>query len=305
MKFNKGYLYLFGAFTLAGTSVVSARLLSGKLGVFTITAISLFIALFVLLPLCRKNILKIVRSMDKYGWMLTGLQAVFGIFLFRLFLLMGVARTSAGEAGIMTGATPAVTAILAFAILKEKLRFKNFAGIAFTVSGIFLIQGVLTQSYKPEHFLGNMLVLGAAASESLFNIFSRITALKSSKSKFDPIVQTTLVSIIAMILCIVLSTFEDPIDAVKNLGVTEWLTLLWYGWFVTVAAFIFWFSGIKRCPAYAAAAFSGMMPLTSLILSVTLLGESAGWHQWIGAALVIAGMVLIGLSRKKELQPAE
>ncbi|WP_242975783.1 EamA family transporter [Desulfosporosinus sp. FKB] len=42
-----------------------------------------------------------------------------GIFLFRMFLLRGLDYTSAGEAGILAGATPAITALLAMMALKE------------------------------------------------------------------------------------------------------------------------------------------------------------------------------------------
>lgn len=54
-----------------------------------------------------------------------------------------------------------------------------------------------------------------------------------------------------------------------------------------------------------AAAFSGMMPLTAMLLSVTLLGEAAGWTQWIGGALVMLGMALIGLKRHAERTASE
>ena len=40
----QGKLFLIGAFTLAGTSVVAARFLSDKIGVFTIAAGSLLLA---------------------------------------------------------------------------------------------------------------------------------------------------------------------------------------------------------------------------------------------------------------------
>ncbi|EGW40222.1 putative membrane protein [Desulfosporosinus sp. OT] len=69
---------------------------------------------------------------------------------------------------------------------------------------------------------------------------------------------------------------------------------MWYGLFVTALAFVFWYAGIKRCGAFTAAAFSGMMPFTSMLLSVIILGEHPGWQQWLGGILVIFGMVLIG-----------
>jgi drug/metabolite transporter (DMT)-like permease len=298
----KGMLFLFGAFTLAGTSVVSARFLSGRLGTFTITALSLAFALLLLLPLCRGRLAAEVRGMAAGEKLRILLQALFGIFLFRMFLLSGLARTTAAEAGILTGATPAITAILAVALLRERVHIKNVAGVAGTVCGVLLVQGALAGGLDASHFWGNILVLCAAASESAFNIFSRVSALKSGQRQADPIVITALVTCAAFVMCLVPALFEAPLQRIPELAFTEWLALVWYGAAATALAFICWYSGIRRCGAFAAAAFSGMMPLTSLLLSVALLGERPEWHQWLGGALIVFGMVLIGTGqvRKKE-----
>ena len=71
---------------------------------------------------------------------------------------------------------------------------------------------------------------------------------------------------------------------------------MWYGVFVTALAFFFWYSGIKRCGAVTAAAFSGFMPFGAMVLSWAVLGERPLWQQWSGGILVIAGMLLIGTS---------
>ncbi|UUZ97191.1 DMT family transporter [Paenibacillus sp. P25] len=70
--------------------------------------------------------------------------------------------------------------------------------------------------------------------------------------------------------------------------------MVWYGPVVTALAFVCWYAGIKRNPVSTAAAFSGMMPFTALLLSVLILREHAGWQQWSGGMLVILGMILIG-----------
>ena len=299
----KGYLFLTCGFILAGTSVISARLLSGSLGIFTTTAVSLFFAVLVLLPLCLRKISSTVHAMSPRDWIYTALQALFGIFLFRLLLLQGLLRTSTAEASVLTGASPAITAILAWLCLKEPVRAKNIAGIISTVAGIALIQGLLTHSFTPAHLLGNLLVLGAAACESTFNILSRRSVVKKSVQRsFDPIVQTTLVVTFALLFCLLPALFEQPARALSALSLTGWLALIWYGWLGTALAFIFWYAGIKRCPAQIAAAFSGLMPLTSMVLAAAALGEPAGWHQWAGAALVILGIVLIGIQARPRIR---
>ena len=113
-------------------------------------------------------------------------------------------------------------------------------------------------------------------------------------------VQTAIVSAIAMVLCLIPAMFENPLTRLAAIGGKEWFALLWYGIFVTALAFMFWYAGIKRCGAVTAAAFSGMMPFTSLLLSVLLLGETSGPHLWTGGALIITGIILIGSSSDKQ-----
>ncbi len=305
----KGSLYLFCAFTLAGTSVIAARFVTGQLGVFTITAVSLFFAILCLLPLCGYKLMEVIRRLGPEDWLMLFLQALFGIFLFRLFLLHGLLRTSAGEAGVLTGATPAVTALLAGVVLKEPFTPRSLAGILSTIGGILLLQGILLpgSEFAMEHFLGNLLVLCAAVSESLFNIFSRLNSLKTAshrKQPINPVVQTVLVSAIALLLCLIPAQFEKPVWLLLALENKQWLALVWYGVFVTALAFICWYAGIKRSTAQTAAAFSGMMPFTSLILSVIILGEDAGWQQWSGGCLIITGILLIGALNGARSAPA-
>lgn len=299
MERFKGIAYLIGAFTLAGTSVIAARFVAGNLGTFTITAISLFFTILALLPFCVDSLSRNIRQMAVRDWILLLYQAMFGIFLFRMFLLFGLMHTSSGEAGILTGATPAVTAILARFVLKEPVYRKSLLGIFSSVIGILLLQGILLPGtgFRVEHFIGNLLVLCAAVCESLFNIISRINSLQTATAQtqpLNPLVQTTLVTGIALVLCLIPSLLEHPLASLTSLDIKEWLALVWYGLFVTALAFIFWYAGIKRCSAYTAAAFSGMMPFTSLILSILILGEQTRWEHWSGGALVVIGMLLIG-----------
>lgn len=305
MERIKGYGYLIFAFGLAGTSVVAASFVNGKLGTFTITSMGLLFSLACLLPFCIGKLLRTMRILKPRQWLLLFCQALFGVLLFRMFLLYGLTRTSSVEAGILTGATPAITVLLAVLILREKMKAAHFLGVAGTVCSILLIQGAfLPESrFTNEHMVGNILVLSAAGCESLFNVLSRSAAVQSSRKHeaIHPVVQTTLVSAIAWLISLIPCLAEQPLTALSGMGWQGWLALVWYGPVVTALAFICWYAGIRRCRASTAAAFSGMMPFTSLTLSVWLLQEQAGSEQWAGGLLVIAGMVLIGIDREPGL----
>ncbi|SDD56617.1 DMT family transporter [Sporomusa acidovorans] len=296
-----GHIFLMGAFALAGTSVVAGRLVTTTLGTFTIAAASLFFALLGLLPVCGRTLAITFRRMSKGDWLRLMMQALFGIFLFRMFLLQGLLRTSAGEAGILTGTTPAVTVVLARLLLKEPIDKLRFCGLVSTVTGILLIQGLFSSTlrFSGEHFIGNVLVLCAAVCESFFNVISRMGTIKASlrqAAELNPIDQTTLVVLIALLLCLGPALYERPAAALQTLGITGWLALIWYGLFVTALAFILWYAGINRCDASLAAAFSGMMPFTALLLSILILQEEPGWQQWLGGFMIVSGMILTGLN---------
>jgi drug/metabolite transporter (DMT)-like permease len=307
----KGPAFLFFAFTLAGTSVIAGRFVSGKLGVFTITAASLFFALAFLLPAYFQKIKQTVISLPRKGYLYLAVQALCGIFLFRMFLLSGLKITSSGEAGILTSATPAITAVLATVFLKERAGFKKIAGISMTMLGVLLIQGLLKthSALSMSHFAGNTLVICAAACEALFNTFSRAFAIKgtaSSMPKVEPPVQTAIVSFMALIFCLIPAIWEQPIQRLSTIGLTQWLALVWYGLFVTALAFICWYEGIRRCGALTAAAYSGMMPFTSALLSFVILHERLDNMQLAGGLLIAGGMILLGSSaiREKAAQSA-
>lgn len=297
-----GPLFLLGAFSLAGTSVVAARFVSGSLGVFTIAAVSMLFANAVLIPASLQKLKAAFQTMTRRAAFEVLLQAVFGMVLFRFCLFNGILRTSSLEAGVLTGATPAITALLAWLFLKEPPHWKNLIGVAATVTGVVLVQGVagLRGGLQIAHLLGNVLVLGAAASESIFNILSRRAVLqdRASSARFDPLAQTALVTMAAFVLCLIPAAFEQPISRLSALGMHEWLALLWLGVFVTALAYICWYSGIQRCNAFTAAAFSGFMPLTSMLLSILLLREHTDLFQWLGGAFVICGMLWIGLPNR-------
>lgn len=291
----QGMLFLACAFLLAGTSVVAARFLCPKLGPFTVSAASILMALPALLAVYGRRMAACLRRMGAREWLLAGLQALFGVFLFRLCLVSGLRHTSASEAGILTGATPAATAVLARFLLKERVGRARALGVACTVAGVAALQGVVSGAgFSPAHLAGNLLVLLAALSESSFNVLSRLSMLAAEcdGKEHDPAAQAGLVLVAALLLCLVPAAFERPAACLLSLDPTGWIALLWYGIFATAVAYICMYSGIRRCEAGLAAAFSGMMPLTALVLSVLLLGERPGAGQWAGGALVVAGMLL-------------
>ncbi|MEW4372542.1 DMT family transporter [Paenibacillus kandeliae] len=306
MQQFKGKLYLLLAFTLAGTSVVASSILSERLPLFTITAVGLGILLLCMAPFYGRATIQTIRHLRRQDWMMLILQAWFGMLVFRICLLLGVSRTSTLEAGILSGTTPMITAVLAFFLLKERLSIKNALGIGCTVVGIMLLQNTGNTTFMPsmQHIWGNLFIIGAAASESLFNIISRKQRAADSRStalNIHPMVQVYIVSAIALGFCLIPFLLEqpEPVPMLLLIHWHEWIGLIWYGLIITGLAFFFFYKGVAHCSAYTTAAFSGMMPLTSILLSLLILKEQANYIQGVGGLLIIISIVLIAEDKRK------
>lgn len=297
MNTTLGKLYVTAAFILAGSSVVAARFISDFLPPFTITFLSLVFAVATIIPIYGRKTMSVLGRISKRRWKLLFLQALLGIALFRIFLTFGLRHINAAEAGIVTGTAPAITALFAFAVLRDSLTARKMTGILFTLLGMMALQGFPfnTAVLNPKHFPGYALVLAATACEALFAVLSRRMHLEDpdNDERLHPVSHAAIVSTIALILCFFPMLTESPLGKIMAVPPSGWLALAWYGAVVTILAFTFMFSGAKLCDGYTISALTGVIPLSALVLSIVFLGNTVLPYQWLGCALIGASIWII------------
>jgi drug/metabolite transporter (DMT)-like permease len=283
-----GKAYVAAAFVLAGSSVVAARFISDFLPPFTITFLSLAFAVATVIPLHGRQTVAALGRIGRRRWLLLFLQAFLGIALFRVFLTFGLRHIGAAEAGIVTGAAPALTALFAVALLRDPLTAGKAAGIVLTMAGMMVVQGFpFAAGFGRGGFAGYALVLAATACEALFAVLSRRMHLEDGEGEqLHPVSHAGIVSALALFLCFFPMLTESPLEKIPGVPAAGWAALAWYGAVVTVLAFTFMFSGAKLCDGYAISALTGVIPLSSLVLSIIFLDAEVRPHQWLGCALI-------------------
>jgi drug/metabolite transporter (DMT)-like permease len=80
------------------------------------------------------------------------------------------------------------------------------------------------------------------------------------------------------------------VEAIGQYGATEWGSLFYLGFFGTVLGFFWYYQGIERIGPMRASVFINFVPISAILLSATLLGETITPSLLIGAALVIFGV---------------
>jgi drug/metabolite transporter (DMT)-like permease len=132
------------------------------------------------------------------------------------------------------------------------------------------------------------LVFGAVIGEALFTIFRKATAHTVS-----PLLSSTLVTGFGLALFLPIGLIEA---AAFDFGGASWQdygNLIYSGVFVNVLAYILWFTAVGKVPASAAAAFTGVLPISAILLSAIILGERVTFPHLIGLGCVVVGIVFI------------
>lgn len=282
---------------IVGSSVVAGKLITQSFPVFLASELRFLVAIIIMVPLLIK--LEGFPSINKRDFLILLLQALSGVFLFSIFMLYGLTLTTAIEAGIITSTIPAVTGGLAFLYLKEKLTKSVGVGILLAVIGTLIINvfGSFSNIERGSYpIVGNLLIFGAVISEALFIIFGKFVTQRVS-----PLAISTIISVLGAILFLPFSLYEGYQFNFEEVSIAEWGLIFYFGIVVTVIAFILMYQGISKVPASTVGVLTGVLPISSVILSVLILGEEISFIHLIGIVIILTAIFLIAKHPAKKL----
>jgi drug/metabolite transporter (DMT)-like permease len=286
----KAHAQLSAAMMIVGSSVVVGKVLAFRLPVFIATALSLFIAAIILVPLVLVKSKPLQLKKQDYAVLFA--QSVFGIVLFRVSLFGGLQYLAAAAASIITSTTPAIIGIVSYVCLKERLGRCKILGIGITVFGAIGMQ-LLSMHVALDRprlefiFMGGILIGGSVIAEALFSVLA-----KSLSPEIPPLLITGAVTVFGLVLTLPLAIYQGLDFSLRRITPFEWGAILYYGAIVTVLSFMLWFSGLQKVDASIAGNFTSLIPVSSMLLSHYFLAEPIGLAQLIGALCVITGNIL-------------
>jgi len=276
--------------------LLGATVVTDSFPVLFASGATLGLAAIILLGLCLLVEGRLPR-LDRREALLLAIQSFAGIFLFRIFVLTGLKMTTATAGGIIFSTTPALIGLLSFLVLRERLYARRVIAILLALAGVLIIN--VSQAGRggggKNPVLGNMIVFLAVAGDALFTILRRLT-----DRRISPLAASALVSLIASILFLPFTVWEAISADFSALPWSAWLILLFQGTLGPVAAFLLWFTGLKRVEAGTAAVFTGLVPLGSMILSLLFLGESIPPAALVGTCVILLG-IAVTAARKGRL----
>ncbi len=244
---------------------------------------TLFLGLLILL-----QVIKI-----KFSWQMCRdllLVSFFQPLCYFIFETYGVQLTSATESGLLTALIPVAVAILSSIFLKEKVSWKQWFYIMFSVFGMMMIITAKGRVIIGNHLFGIGSLLLAVVSAAIFNILSR----KLSK-KYNPIEITAMMMFSGALFfnfCYFVTTKDLSLDKYCQVFLlTEGMLGLGYlGILSSVVAFFLVNYTLEQMPAVKSVAFVNLTTVISVVAGILFGKENFNWWQFSGALLIIIGV---------------
>lgn len=284
------YAQLAGSMILTGVNVGVAKTLAGALPIAMILGLRCLLAVAVLLPL---SLWRDGPRLPPRGALLNLFwQALLGTVLYNAALLLGLRLTTALEGGLMLAAIPAVVALGAALLLRERLTPRGWAAALLAAGGI----GAVTLARNGGggsgggSLAGNALVLLAVCGEAAYALLSKRLAGRMpvlSASLWMQVFSALLLLPAWLPLAIpwpgAAGVLADPLLA----GL-----LVFHGLTASVFSLLLWYSGLRRAPAGLAGVFMAFLPASAAVTAVLFLGEPMTTAHLAGFALMLASLLL-------------
>ena len=242
---------------------------------FAFLAVRFAISAAVLAPFAWRPLLALPRS---------GVVAGLGVGVLLAsaygFQTAGLDRTTVASTGFITGLYVVFTPLLALWLFGTRVPVLAWAGVAFAVAGLLLLNGVPGGSA-----VGNALVLANAVMQSL-----QIASMERFAPRYDPRALTFLQMSSSCAGFVVLAVVLGQVDVPR--GATVWGALLVTGIFAGALGYLIatWVQA-RTTAARAALVFTLEAPFAALF-GVLLADETLGWVGWSGCAVMLTGIVL-------------
>ncbi|MFW9853144.1 MAG: DMT family transporter [Candidatus Thorarchaeota archaeon] len=259
---------------------------------YIIAAVALYFILIFQSKITNRDIWNSFRN----NWLKYIIIATFSAFM-PVFLFLAVKDTTASTASFLLNANVVIIPILAYFILKEKIRKMYALGITLSLIGLFLVifdKNLFNLSEFPiGSLIGNLLAFGSGFFWALYTIF-----LKKFFSDENPLLVTFLSLFLGSIILVFFAFLIPP--TTMSISVLGAFLIIIIAVISTSLAYSFWLSLLQYLSATETGIIQTLVPITSVIVAIIFLGETITWIFGIGAFFIIVGIFLIEMRRNKD-----
>jgi drug/metabolite transporter (DMT)-like permease len=225
-------------------------------------------------------------------WLRLAVLGFFGIFFYNLCFFYGLHYINASRASLIVALNPAVIGLASWLLFKERLSPAKLVGIAVCIAGASLVivsRNPPLLAGNADAWIGDLLIFGCVLGWGIYSLFSR-----DLNQSLGPLQTVTWSILLGTLMLWITGALRGELSfaVVANLGLYQWLSLMYLGVLGSALAYIGYYDGIRKIGATRSGVFIALNPLTAVILGALLLDEQLTLPMCLGGGLVLAGICL-------------
>ncbi|MDR2893727.1 MAG: DMT family transporter [Deltaproteobacteria bacterium] len=281
------------AFAYVGTRVAVKFIGSLELGFMRNLVAALFFLIFLLLT--KTRLVPPLRD-----WPLFALSGLSGYALYLILFNIGMETLSAATSCILVAIAPLISAFLASLVFKEKLNGLAWLALLISLSGVATLSlwgGVLTINAGVFWTLASSLCLGG------YNVVQRYFSRRelTGKKTFTHYssVQITAYSFFAAAL-LSLPLAPDSFEQFAQINFTQQSIVVLLGIFPSAVAYLCWSKALSIAVSTSSVTnYMFLTPFLTLLLGMALIAEQPNAGLLAGGALILGGLGLFSIARRR------
>lgn len=225
-------------------------------------------------------------ALDRLGWKGVAVVALSAGVPYVLLASHGLALARAAEAGVLIpGTIPLFVGILSLLFLRERLGTFPRIGLGLIVAGVAILTGPALLAAAGEQLLGYAVCLFSALIWAVYTIAARRAAL-------DAIHMTAIITVVSAIWFLPLYLLL-PQQGIWEADAPSLIAqIIYQGPLTGIVALLAYNRAIPILGAARTASFTALLPLTTLLLAIPVLGEWPSARDVAGAVLAAVGVLL-------------
>jgi len=219
---------------------------------------------------------------------------------YNILFLYGVTLAPASHGAVITpGLIPIFTLLLGRMLFRESVLWRQALGVVVSIVGLALVVGPAFAG-DPAALIGDLLYATAALLWATYTILGRAVT-----KRFHVAAITCLSGAVGALVFLPLGLL-DPVGfgALATASPRALAGLAYLGSLGTAVGFVLFYLGVQRIGSARASAYTVLVPLFGVSLTVPILGESLDPISLVGAAIVIGGLWLTQRRAAAAQEPA-
>jgi drug/metabolite transporter (DMT)-like permease len=212
---------------------------------------------------------------------------IVGNTIYQLLFIIGLSRTTAAHSALLIATTPVLVALIGALLRIERVTRTVAVGIALAFAGITVVVAARGVTVSRATLAGDLLVFAAAFCWAIYTLGVR--ALGEGVSPLRITALTMLTGTPGLLLAGAPQLWHMQWQRVEPSG---WLGLAFTSLFSLVLAYVIWNTSVRAVGSSRTAIYACATPLVAALVSWLMLGERFVALQAVGAAFIIAGVLL-------------